>query len=127
MTPEIPNCDLTEGDLPPPSADFRTIWKFARTFDGYEFVKAHPPPDPPASGNLVNRLGRLANPALAAYRRDGSLPQTLNDPRACLFFESRRFHHQGSAKGGYDEAAWTHYIHALVEAIRREVRAGESG
>lgn len=127
MTPAIPNPDLNEGVLPPPGADLRTIWKFARKFDGYQYIEAHPPPDPPASGNLVAWLGRLANPALGAYHRDGSLPKTLSELRACLFFESRRVHHLGSAKGGYDEAAWSPYIHALVKAIRLQVQAGEMG
>jgi hypothetical protein len=125
MTPEIPNPDLTEGDIPPLGADLQAMWKFARTFDGYEYIKAHPPLDPPSSGNLVNWLARLANSALAAYHRDGSLPKTLSELRSCLFFESRRCHHQGSARSGYDEAAGSPYIHALVEAIRRKVRVRE--
>jgi hypothetical protein len=57
----------------------------------------------------------LANPARASFLADGSLPRTLDDLRACLYWEWRQRHARpvGDAVG--------HSLHALVEAIRRAV------
>jgi hypothetical protein len=89
------------------------------SFDGYRFMES------PATA----KLGAFANGALRTYEQDKVLPQTLSELRACLFFEGRRWHHVGSAVGGYeafdvDGRAMT-YIHALLEAIAQKIRDGE--
>lgn len=122
MPSEIPNSKLSEDDLPPVNADMMTIWIFARTFDGYDYIESRPPSEHEAPSNSLHRLSRFANSANAAFHNDKRLPKTLSDLRACLFFEFRRARHLGSAKGGYDEGSSMPYFHALVEAIRQKVR-----
>jgi len=125
MLRELPNDELTEGVIPSSDADLRAVCEFARTFDGYSYVGAQPKADPTWPDNLVWRLGHMANTPRGAFHRDGNLPTTLSELRACLFFEARRRHHLNSAKGGYDDAAYHPFIRALVEAIRRKVQVGE--
>jgi hypothetical protein len=42
-------------------------------------------------------LTMLANAASSRYRHEGTLPATLTELRACLFFEHRRAVHFGAA------------------------------
>lgn len=89
----IPSRDLKPTDIPGPHAHWDTIGEFALTFDGYE-----------AYG--FEGCARLANGEQA--------PVTLNDYRAALFFEQRRWRHFGYEP---DERAME-AIRALVEKIR---------
>ena len=50
---------------------------------------------------------------------DGTLPDDLDELRAALFFEQRRYHHFGEGPDGSD----LDYIEALVGAIR-EISGG---
>jgi hypothetical protein len=115
---EITNTALTECDLP----FLRNKWdqplmQFAMSFDGYRFIEG------------PQRLGAFANRAMRAYEQEKSLPQSLSELRACLFFEGRRWHHVGSAAGSYEafdkDGRAMRYIHALLEAIARKIRDGE--
>ena len=58
---------------------------------------------------------QIGNGARARYRSDGSFPDNLDELRAALFFEQRRYHHFGEGPDGVD----LDYIQALVGAIRR--------
>jgi hypothetical protein len=101
---EITNANLTEADLPPPDADWGQINEFAHTFNGYTY-----------SG----KLHEIGDGASAAFEQSHTLPESLSELRACLFYEARRSRHYGYDPG---EAAMK-YIQALVEAIRSHVRA----
>ena len=106
MGREIANADLTEGDLPAPDAAWRSIGRFALSFNGYEYWGS------------VKKCGDVANPAAEVYYSDKVLPNSLTELRTCLFFEQRRWRHFG-----YDPDEETmDYIHALVEGIREKVR-----
>jgi hypothetical protein len=102
----IENIELTESDLPPPRATWRRIQKFAITFNGYEY-----------HGEFLS-LANVANEATSIYRKYKRLPAGLSDLRACLFFESRRWHHLG----GNPHVPAMIYVRALVEKIRGIVR-----
>ncbi len=122
MPPQIATADLTPADVPPRGAGWEAVWRFARTFDGYAHAGRRADPTPPASDHPVWRLGvLLGNPARAAFLADGTLPGTLDDVRACLYWEWRRLHARpvGDAVG--------RYLHALVEAIRRAVAERDRG
>ena len=125
---EITNADLNERDLPPFNSGWdQPLIKFARSLNGYRYIMDSQPS--PENTQAIQRLGALANRAKRAYDEEKSLPQSLSDLRACLFFEERRWHHLGSAVGSYEAfdkgGRAMSYIHALLEAIARRIRGGE--
>jgi hypothetical protein len=67
--------DLREEDLPSTYADWGDYARFAAAFQ-------------PRSRD---EAGELANWALARWQRTGELPRTLEELRACLWFEYRRW------------------------------------
>ena len=94
---------LTVDDLPRPDAPEDAYHRFALTTDGYERM------------GLFAACSRLADEALARWRRSGELPGSLRDLRCCLFFEQRRWRHFGY---GFDEETFD-YVRALVPEMRR--------
>ncbi len=88
---EIPNADLRECDLPLFVNKWdQPLFQFAMSFDGYRFMESP----------TTQKLGAFANQAMRTYEKEGALPKSLSELRACLFFEGRRWHHVGSAVGG---------------------------
>jgi hypothetical protein len=126
MLRQISNAELTLDDIPPPGAGAQAVYAFAGTFDGYDYVSRIPKADPSCPDNLIVRLGRLANPAFANFRRDGSLPSTLSELRACLFYESRRRRFIGGPGSFNPDEVYLPFSLALVEAIRGKVGKGET-
>jgi hypothetical protein len=125
---EIANTDLTENDLPHFSGKWdQPLIRFALSFTGYDYFASQPSSDniPPN-----RKLGHFANRSLRSYEVEKSLPDSLSQLRACLFFEQRRWHYLRSSVGSYvafdrDGRAMI-YIHALLEAIALKIRAGEA-
>jgi hypothetical protein len=74
----VPHRSLTRDDVPDPRADFEDIVAFAYGFDGYARFG-------------LEGCGELANRTLKAYLRDRRLPDDLDELRACLHFEARRW------------------------------------
>jgi len=74
----VPHRSLTREDLPDPRADFEDIVAFAYGFDGYARFG-------------LEGCGELANRTVTAYLRDRRLPDDLDELRACLYFEARRW------------------------------------
>jgi hypothetical protein len=103
---EIPNELLTLDQIPQPGASWHEIGGFGLTFNGYEFHGS------------FEACGEVADHWLKSYRQHGTLPDSLNDLRTCLFFEQRRWRHFGSEP---DEEAMT-YIRALVNGIWEMVK-----
>ena len=129
MTPfkEIPNAALTELDLPLANDKwYGPLFQFAMSFDGYRFIASKPSSD---NTTALQRLGAFANDAMRTYEQRKLLPQSLSELRACLFFEGRRWHHIGSAAGGYEAfdkgGRAMNYVHALLEAITHKIRCEE--
>lgn len=74
----VPHRSLSSDDVPSLRADFDDIVVFAYTFDGYERFG-------------LEACGELANRTLASFLTDRTLPSDLDELRACLFFEARRW------------------------------------
>ena len=103
MSREIGNADLKIDDVPASDAGWSQIGRFALTFDGYE------------RWGSFEKCAEIGNRWAKAYTDGQTLPDSLTDLRTCLFYEQRRWRHYGWEP---DEGAMS-YIHALVEAIRR--------
>jgi hypothetical protein len=97
---------MDDDSIPVPpegSPFFPDINEFALTYNAYSRVSG------------VRTAAQIGNGARARYRNDGSFPDDLDELRAALFFEQRRYHHFGEGPDGAD----LDYIQALVGAIRR--------
>jgi hypothetical protein len=92
----IPNEQLTLAHLPGPDARWEEIERFALTFDGY--------------ARIGPRLGELAK----KHFDDGTLPDSLDELRGCLFLHQRSWRHVG---GRPDERAMAHF-RALIFGMR---------
>lgn len=92
----IANEHLTLAHLPGPDARWEEIARFALSFDGYAVIGA--------------RLGELAKKHLD----DGTLPDSLDELRGCLFLHQRSWRHVGSPP---DERAMAHF-RALIFGMR---------
>ena len=95
----IPNDKLTLDMLPGPEATEGDFVEFGHTFNGYE---------------AVENCGEVANRAAHAFAAHAALPESLDELRACLFYEQRRNRHCGSEASEKD----LRYYHALVAAMR---------
>ena len=84
--------------VPDRTAPWEAVEEFALTYDGYAYWS-----------DVVELAGR----ALRRWTRDGTLPDGIDELRACLFFEERRWHHFGEEPHG--RAA--RYVGALLDAI----------
>jgi hypothetical protein len=76
---QIHTAELQESDLPNTYGDWSDYARFAATFA---------PKDP-------ELCRELASAAFARWRRTGELPRTLEELRACLWFEQRRWRFLG--------------------------------
>lgn len=97
---QISNAQLKVAKMPPVDAEWADIDRFALTFDGYAYAGS------------IERCGEIAN-----SRRHA----TLSDIRTCLFFEQRRWRHQGDLP---DEEAMA-YIRDLLIQVRERVGLAE--
>lgn len=125
----IPNRTLTDRDIPscsPSNLDpegyntidgsdsdqWGTVWRFALTFDGYDYFGG----DPAAPERLF-----AFNSSIRDAQRAGSLPSIdLAQLRACLFVEQRA----ACKWSGMDTTCsreTARYLDALLAAIRRDV------
>lgn len=103
----IANGCLRVGLVPPEGSPWDAVEEFALTYDGYAYWSG---------------LGELATRALQSWTRYGSLPDDLDELRACLFFEARRWHHFGGDPRGRAAS----YAADLLAAITTAVAAGEA-
>ncbi len=112
---------LRPQDLPPPDADWRTIMKFALTFDGYGHVLSRWP-----SGLATEACGELAEGVRAALARsDDPTEYSLDDLRAALFWEHRVLHWRGPDE--IPSAETVDYCRRLIECIRGRLVGDEGG
>ena len=102
---------LSESDVPGPDAAwYPDISEFALTYDAYAALDGFEP------------VGDLANHAQEEWQTSRVLPLSLNDLRACLFFEQRRWRHFGRDPSDDSASDDWQYIQALVTAIRNMAR-----
>jgi hypothetical protein len=90
--------DVREADLPSTYGEWPEYARFAASFQ-------------PRS---KDDAGELANWALARWRRTGELPRTLEELRACLWFEYRRWRFHDRVP----DPETMRYCGALVRAMR---------
>jgi hypothetical protein len=98
----IPSDKLTVDMLPGVGADRQAFIKLAYTFNGYE---------------ALEDCAEFANRASAVFKEDGTLPGSLDELRACLFYEHRADYHGNFAMSGTVPP----YYHALVAAMRKMI------
>lgn len=91
----IDNADLKRAQVPGPNATWAEIEAFAVTFDGYR--------------RFGNRLDALTS----EHRRNGTVPESLDELRGCLFFVQRVLRHQMSRP----DAQGLAFVRKLLEAI----------
>jgi hypothetical protein len=95
----LANDALRAGAVPGEADGWDRLEEFALSYDGYAYWDGLP---------------ELAQKHVSAWTRDGSLPATLDEQRACLFYEQRRWHHFGDVPSGRS----LDYLWALATAIR---------
>ena len=87
--------------IPVPMLD--DSWQeFALTFNAYERVG-------------VEKLGDFANAALHHFQATGQVPDSVDDLRACLFYEQRRWRHFG--QDPLQDPETKSYLQALLRAL----------
>jgi uncharacterized protein YozE (UPF0346 family) len=74
----IANDTLEPATFPKRRDPFDTIVKFALTFDGYAHFG-------------MDKCAELANTSLSNFYHSQVVPEDINELRACLFFEARRW------------------------------------
>ena len=102
----VPHRALTGRDVPDPRADFDEIVTFAYTFDGYARFG-------------LEGCGELANRTVARFLADRTLPDDLDELRACLFFEARRW----SVLEREPDARARLYVGALLDRLAARLDA----
>jgi hypothetical protein len=97
---------LKATDVPSANAPWTAIEAFALTLNGYEAI-----------GEV--ECGDLANRLRSEFEKNPKCLQqvSLEETRACLFFEQRRFRHFDEEPDGADLV----YIRGLLETIRTKV------
>ncbi len=95
----VANAALVPESVPTEADGWERLNEFALGYDGYAYW---------------DNLPELAHRSLAHWTRNGSQPETLDELRACLFFEQRRWHHFGDTPSGRS----AEYLWALADAIR---------
>jgi hypothetical protein len=95
---QIQTGELRETDLPPAYGDWSDYARFAVTFS-------------PQERDLCSEMGAAA---VARWRRTGDVPRRLEDLRACLWFEQRRWRFVGREP----DTEGMRYVGALIRAIR---------
>jgi hypothetical protein len=107
----IPNSELQLEHIPHP-----ICWgSFSATFNGYKWAER-------VFGDFGKGI-KFANSWLQKWLTDKTLPPTLSELRACLFFEGRRDHWVYSDEDRPEEMEA--YCRALIEAIREKVMRDE--
>jgi len=106
---EIPNNKLSEDSVPLPDAHWSEVRLFALSFNGYAKWGSHA------------KCADIAKRSLDTWREKEQLPNSLTNLRTCLFFEQRRWTHFGSDP---DEETMI-YIHAILDAIKKKIKATE--
>jgi hypothetical protein len=95
---QIQTGELRETDLPTAYGEWSDYAKFAVTFA-------------PHNRDLCSEMGA---DAFARWRRTGEVPRRLEDLRACLWFEQRRWRFVGREP----DTEGMRYVGALIRAMR---------
>jgi hypothetical protein len=95
----VPNAELAATEIPRRADSWDAVSDFALSYDGYEYWADLP---------------ELARRVVQRWTRSRTLPGALDELRACLFYEQRRWHHFGEEPTGRS----AEYMRAILDAIR---------
>ena len=102
---QIENEQLTGADVPGKRTSWKTVCRFAYSFDGYDH------------GHSTSECGDIGNGLREQYIANCFISAPLSDLRIALFFEARRYHHFGTDP----DADAMRYLRVVVDEIRKQV------
>ncbi|HVC68864.1 MAG TPA: hypothetical protein VNC61_01235 [Acidimicrobiales bacterium] len=100
----VPNGQLRVHAIPDRSDTWDAVSSFSLSYDGYAYW---------------DDVSELATRSIRGWTRAHTLPDSIDELRACLFYEQRRWHHFGEEPNGRGGQ----YIWALLCALRTLVAA----
>jgi hypothetical protein len=100
----IPNGQLRLHGIPERGDSWDAVCSFSLTYDGYAYW---------------TDVSELATRSVRTWTRHHRLPATIDEVRACLFYEQRRWHHFGEDPNGRG----AQYVWALLDTLRNLVAA----
>ena len=103
----VPHAELTAALVPTRGDPWEAVSVFALSYDGHAYWEGG---------------AQLAARALRDWTRQRTLPGDLDELRACLFYEQRRWHHRGEEP--FERAA--EYVWALLEQLHKVMSARAS-
>jgi hypothetical protein len=95
----VPNAQLKVHAIPAHGDSWDAVSTFSLSYDGYAYW---------------DDVTELASRSMRGWTRARTLPATVDEVRACLFYEQRRWHHFGEDPNGRG----AQYIWALLDALR---------
>ncbi len=104
----VPNAQLKVHGIPEHGDSWDAVSSFSLSYDGYAYW---------------DDVSELATRSIRVWTRDHALPATIDEVRACLFYEQRRWHHFGEDPNGRG----AHYVWALLDTLRSLVAAQTVG
>jgi hypothetical protein len=100
----VPNGQLRVHAVPERTDTWDAVSSFSLSYDGYAYW---------------DDVSELATRSLRSWTRAHTLPGSIDELRACLFFEQRRWHHFGEEPNGRG----AQYVWALLDSLRTLVAA----
>jgi hypothetical protein len=100
----LANAQLRVHGIPGHGDGWDAVSSFSLSYDGYAYW---------------DDVSELATRSVRRWTRDRTLPLSIDELRACLFYEQRRWHHFGEVPNGRGER----YVWALLDALRTVVAA----
>jgi hypothetical protein len=100
----VPNAQLRVHGIPDHGDSWDSVSSFSLSYDGYAYW---------------DDLSELATRSIRGWTRDRTLPHSIDEVRACLFYEQRRWHHFGEDPNGRG----AQYVWALLDTLRSLVAA----
>jgi hypothetical protein len=95
----VPNAQLRVHGIPDRGDTWDAVSSFSLSYDGYAYW---------------DDVSELATRWIRSWTRHHTLPTSIDEVRACLFYEQRRWHHFGEEPNGRGER----YIWALLDTLR---------
>ncbi len=100
----VPNAQLRVHGIPERGDTWDAVSSFSLSYDGYAYW---------------DDVCELATRHIRNWTRHHTLPVSIDEVRACLFYEQRRWHHFGEDPNGRGEQ----YVWALLDTLRNLVAA----
>jgi hypothetical protein len=98
----VPNAQLRVHSIPGHGDTWDAISTFSLSYDGYAYW---------------DDVSELATRSIRRWTRNRTLPGSIDELRACLFYEQRRWHHFGEEPNGRG----AQYVTALLDSLRNLV------